>query len=195
MITVSVKEDSGEVSFNFNTFSPPDTLALLEDIGSMALVLNDGVNPLKVLDDTTCPIAIGQTGVSGVTGVNVATINVSDHDGESRVLPAGRYSVSLRDAEVNGDSLDGIIFAELVVGGVAADVVAMDGTAVDSSVDIVDLVQKILAIVGGERSLNLTNGQMTLAKNTAYAVVLVAKDESGNPVTDADTPIVSLEDA
>ena len=114
-------------TLSFNTFNPPDTLAAITEASGGTLRLKaydiEGVEDTVTLDGVA---KVSDWSNGGVTGIHTITIDPDDF------VAGTRYRLTLEDAEVGGESIDGITIMEIKIAPQEVDLVKVGGADIES---------------------------------------------------------------
>ena len=114
-------------TLSFNTFNPPDTLAAINEASGGTLRLKaydiEGVAATVTLDGTG-----GSDWSNGAGGVGIHTVTIDPDD----FVAGTRYRLTLENAEVGGESIDGITIMEIKIAPQEVDLVKVNGADITS---------------------------------------------------------------
>ena len=122
-------------TLSFNTFDSTDTLAAITQASGGTLLLKAydiaGVEEAVTLDGDD---KVSDWSNGGATGIHTITIDPDDF------VAGTRYRLTLEDAKVGGESIDGITIMEIKIAPQEVDLVKVNGTDITSGTPDVNVV-------------------------------------------------------
>lgn len=147
--------ENGITDFFFNTVDSSGVLTTLEpeDSGSVELWAVNRENTI----DISSALTIGDGSGDTVNGVNTVLL-----DTDALNVPVGSYDLILQNAEVAGASVSHSIIGRLEVGGAPANVVSVNGIAVEESSDSVGKIDAIHQRIVGTTEIDFSTNPSTM---------------------------------